>query len=104
MKSSFAKKITPFLTIFKKHVFYCAFQLISIKLQLGKVDKVKNNKKIQLTNTVKQNKNVNFKKKRLSELSVFANKWFIYYIAKSIGSPPSNERYDYFSNFLEYKS
>ncbi len=51
MKSSFAKKITPFLTIFKKHVFYCAFQLISIKLQLGKVDKVQNNKKIQLTNS-----------------------------------------------------
>ncbi len=29
---------------------------------------------------------------------------YIYYIAKSIGSPPSNERFDYFSNFHEYKS
>ncbi len=28
----------------------------------------------------------------------------IYYIVKSIGSPPSNERFDYFSNFYEYKS
>ncbi len=28
----------------------------------------------------------------------------IHYIAKSIGSPPSNERLDYFSNFHEYKS
>ncbi len=28
----------------------------------------------------------------------------IHYIAKSIGSPPSNERFDYFSNFHEYKS
>ncbi len=27
-----------------------------------------------------------------------------HYIAKSIGSPPSNERFDYFSNFHEYKS
>ncbi len=27
----------------------------------------------------------------------------IYYIAKSIGTP-SNERFDYFSNFHEYKS
>ncbi len=26
----------------------------------------------------------------------------IHYIAKSIGSPPSNERFDYFSNFHEY--
>ncbi len=26
-----------------------------------------------------------------------------YTIAKSIGSPPSNERFDYFSNFHEYK-
>ncbi len=26
------------------------------------------------------------------------------YFAKSIGSPPSNERLDYFSNFHEYKS
>ncbi len=24
-------------------------------------------------------------------------------ISKSIGSPPSNERFDYFSNFHEYK-
>ncbi len=31
--------ITPFLTIFKNHVFFhCAFQLISIKLQLGYFD------------------------------------------------------------------
>ncbi len=29
---------------------------------------------------------------------------FIHYIAKSIGSPPSNERFDYFSNLHEYKS
>ncbi len=29
---------------------------------------------------------------------------YIHYIAKSIGSPPSNERFDYFSNFHEYKS
>ncbi len=28
----------------------------------------------------------------------------IHYIAKSIGSPPSNERFDYFSHFHEYKS
>ncbi len=29
----------------------------------------------------------------------------IHYIAKSIGSPPSNEQgFDYFSNFYEYKS
>ncbi len=28
----------------------------------------------------------------------------VHYIAKSIGSPPSNERFDYFSNFHEYKS
>ncbi len=28
----------------------------------------------------------------------------LHYIAKSIGSPPSNERYDYFSNSHEYKS
>ncbi len=28
----------------------------------------------------------------------------IHYITKSIGSPPSNERFDYFSNFHEYKS
>ncbi len=28
----------------------------------------------------------------------------IHYIAKSIGSPPFNERFDYFSNFHEYKS
>ncbi len=27
-----------------------------------------------------------------------------HYIAKHIGSPPSNERFDYFSNFHEYKS
>ncbi len=27
----------------------------------------------------------------------------IHYIAKSIGSPPANERFDYFSNFHEYK-
>ncbi len=27
-----------------------------------------------------------------------------HYIAKNIGSPPSNERFDYFSNFHEYKS
>ncbi len=27
-----------------------------------------------------------------------------HYIAKSIGSPPYNERFDYFSNFHEYKS
>ncbi len=26
------------------------------------------------------------------------------YIAKSFGSPPSNERFDYFSNYQEYKS
>ncbi len=29
---------------------------------------------------------------------------YICFIAKSIGSPPSNERFDYFSNVLEYKS
>ncbi len=29
---------------------------------------------------------------------------YIHYIAKSIGSPPFNERFDYFSNFHEYKS
>ncbi len=29
---------------------------------------------------------------------------YIHYIAKSVGSPPSNERFDYFSNFHEYKS
>ncbi len=28
----------------------------------------------------------------------------LHYIAKSIGSPPSNERFDYFSNFHESKS
>ncbi len=28
----------------------------------------------------------------------------MHYIAKSIGSPSSNERFDYFSNFYEYKS
>ncbi len=28
----------------------------------------------------------------------------IHYIAKSIGSPPSNDRFDYFSNFQEYRS
>ncbi len=28
----------------------------------------------------------------------------IHYVAKSIGSPPSNERFDYFCNFHEYKS
>ncbi len=27
-----------------------------------------------------------------------------HYIAKSIGSPPSNDRVDYFINFHEYKS
>ncbi len=31
-------------------------------------------------------------------------KHYIHYIVKSIGSPPSNERFDYFSNFYEYKS
>ncbi len=30
--------------------------------------------------------------------------FILHYIAKSIGSPPSNERFDYFSNFHEYKS
>ncbi len=29
---------------------------------------------------------------------------FLHYIAKIIGSPPSNERFDYFSNFHVYKS
>ncbi len=29
---------------------------------------------------------------------------YIHYIAKSIGSPPSNARFDYFSNFHEYTS
>ncbi len=29
---------------------------------------------------------------------------YIHYIGKSIGSPPSNERFDYFSHFHEYKS
>ncbi len=29
---------------------------------------------------------------------------YIHYIAKSIGSPPSNERFDNFSHFHEYKS
>ncbi len=29
---------------------------------------------------------------------------YIHYSAKSIGSPPFNERFDYFSNFHEYKS
>ncbi len=29
---------------------------------------------------------------------------YTHYIAKSIGSPPFNERFDYFSNFHEYKS
>ncbi len=28
----------------------------------------------------------------------------VHYIAKSIGSLPSIERFDYFSNFHEYKS
>ncbi len=28
----------------------------------------------------------------------------LHYIAKSIGSPLFNERFDYFSNFHEYKS
>ncbi len=28
----------------------------------------------------------------------------IHYIVKSIGPPPFNERFDYFSNFHEYKS
>ncbi len=28
----------------------------------------------------------------------------IHYMDKSIGTPPSNERFDYFSNFHEYKS
>ncbi len=28
----------------------------------------------------------------------------VHYIAKSNGSPPSNERFDYFSNFHKYKS
>ncbi len=31
-------------------------------------------------------------------------KIYIHYIAKSIWSPPSNESFDYFSNFHEYKS
>ncbi len=29
---------------------------------------------------------------------------YIHYIGKSIGSPSSNERFDYFSNVHEYKS
>ncbi len=29
---------------------------------------------------------------------------YLHYIGKSIGSPPSNERFDYLSNFHEYKS
>ncbi len=29
---------------------------------------------------------------------------YIHYIAKSIESPAFNERFDYFSNFHEYKS
>ncbi len=29
---------------------------------------------------------------------------YIHYIAKSIGSPHFNERFDYFSNVHEYKS
>ncbi len=29
---------------------------------------------------------------------------YTHYIAKSIESPPSNEMFDYFSNFHEYKS
>ncbi len=29
---------------------------------------------------------------------------YTHYIAKSIGSPTFNERFDYFSNFHEYKS
>ncbi len=29
---------------------------------------------------------------------------YIHYIAKSIGSPPFNVKFDYFSNFHEYKS
>ncbi len=28
---------------------------------------------------------------------------YTHYIAKSIESPPSNERFEYFSNFHEYK-
>ncbi len=28
----------------------------------------------------------------------------VQYIGKSIGSPASNERFDYFSNYQEYKS
>ncbi len=28
---------------------------------------------------------------------------YTHYIAKSIGSPPSNKIFDYFSNFHEYK-
>ncbi len=29
---------------------------------------------------------------------------YLHYIAKSIGPPPFNERFDYFGNFYEYKS
>ncbi len=32
------------------------------------------------------------------------DKMYRRHIAKSIGSPPSNERFDYFSHFHEYKS
>ncbi len=56
---------TQFLTIFKKHVFYCAFQLISIKLQLGYYNL---DKEIQLTNTIRHNKHDNIKKKIFKEI------------------------------------
>ncbi len=49
-----------FLQLSKIMFFHCAFQLISIKLQLGYFDEVKTTN-IQLTNTIKQ-KHDNIKK------------------------------------------
>ncbi len=54
-------------------------------------------------------KNVSFptkncKKKKILLKTVIFFFFNVHYIAKSIGSPPSNERFDYFSNFHEYKS
>ncbi len=44
------------------------------------------------------------KKMFLLKLFYLKKKICIHYIAKSIWSPPFNERFDYFSNFHEYKS
>ncbi len=50
--------------------------------------------------TTEPNSWMNFRKYYLLEITDHN----VHYIGKSIVSPPSNERFDYFSNFHEYKS